>query len=121
VRTYALDGFLSERQHRVSFIKCDVEGAELEVFRGAEGILRNDRPALLFECECRHHANGRIDGVFEFLAGMGYVGQFFDDGRLRPIREFDASEHQRTDGDRFFDERGYCNNFAFVAASDAVV
>jgi FkbM family methyltransferase len=34
---------------RVGFLKIDVEGAELLVLRGATGVLRRDRPAILFE------------------------------------------------------------------------
>jgi FkbM family methyltransferase len=35
--------------HRVDFIKLDVEGSELLVFRGAERILARDRPLILVE------------------------------------------------------------------------
>jgi FkbM family methyltransferase len=34
---------------RVGFLKIDVEGAELMVLRGATGLLRRDRPVILFE------------------------------------------------------------------------
>jgi hypothetical protein len=36
---------------RIDLIKCDVEGNEFDVFKGAEARLRSDRPALIFE----HH------------------------------------------------------------------
>jgi FkbM family methyltransferase len=39
-----------EPGHRVDFLKAVVEGAELSVLRGAEEILRRDRPTVLFEC-----------------------------------------------------------------------
>jgi FkbM family methyltransferase len=35
--------------HRVDFIKIDVEGSELLVFRGAQRILTKDRPVILVE------------------------------------------------------------------------
>ena len=44
VRT--LDACIS---HRVDFIKLDVEGSELLVFKGAERILARDRPLILVE------------------------------------------------------------------------
>jgi FkbM family methyltransferase len=44
VRT--LDACIS---HRVDFIKLDVEGSELLVFKGAERILAKDRPLILVE------------------------------------------------------------------------
>lgn len=70
-----LDDFLGEsRGHPVRFIKCDVEGHELEVFRGAEETLRRDGPVLLFEC---HHAEAEDGRLFGFLANLGYDGAFF--------------------------------------------
>jgi len=38
------------RDRRFSFVKIDVEGAELPVIRGATQFLLRDRPAILFEC-----------------------------------------------------------------------
>ena len=35
---------------RVGFIKIDVEGGELGVFRGAQQVLSRSRPTILFEC-----------------------------------------------------------------------
>ncbi len=35
--------------HKIDFIKVDVEGAELMVFRGARELLQRDRPTLIFE------------------------------------------------------------------------
>jgi FkbM family methyltransferase len=35
--------------HRVDFVKIDVEGAELLVFKGAQRILTHDRPVILVE------------------------------------------------------------------------
>ncbi|GIV83547.1 MAG: hypothetical protein KatS3mg052_0554 [Candidatus Roseilinea sp.] len=41
---------------KVHFIKADVEGGELDVFRGAQGIIERDRPCIL--CEMfEPHAN----------------------------------------------------------------
>lgn len=34
----------------VGFLKVDVEGGELDVFRGAQRIIGRDRPTILFEC-----------------------------------------------------------------------
>lgn len=56
-----------------AFIKCDVEGAELMVFRGAEKILdRKDAPVLLFEqsSEAMAALCCRPDDVVTFLSGL---------------------------------------------------
>jgi hypothetical protein len=99
---------------RVAFIKCDVEGHELAVFRGARGLLASQGPALLFECEARHLAADGMRQVFDFLLGLGYSGAFFADRGLVPVAQFDPAVHQRSDGERFWDRPGYCNNFLFT-------
>jgi FkbM family methyltransferase len=56
-----------------AFIKCDVEGAELVVFRGAEKILdRKDAPVLLFEqsSEAMTALCCQPDDVTTFLTGL---------------------------------------------------
>lgn len=42
--------------YRCDFLKVDVEGAELGLFRGALGMLRRDRPTIVFE-----HGPGAAD------------------------------------------------------------
>lgn len=46
----SLDSFL--RDEKVAFIKADVEGAELDLLRGAEGIIRQQKPSLAI---CIYH------------------------------------------------------------------
>jgi hypothetical protein len=75
VKTRRLDDMLRERNQRVSFIKCDVEGHELEVFRGASDILKSDRPNLLIEIEQRHF-DAPIESRFKFFQENGYIGFF---------------------------------------------
>ena len=98
---------------RVSFLKIDVEGHELQMFRGAQKILTLHAPALLFECEARHLRQHTMQDVFGFLRGLGYAGEFFSGTGLRPLSEFDPKTHQKQDGPRFWDQPGYCNNFLF--------
>jgi hypothetical protein len=43
--------------HRISS-KCDVEGAEAEVFRGAGGLLGGKRPVIV--CEMHSEENRRL-------------------------------------------------------------
>jgi hypothetical protein len=105
-----LDRILARRadSRRVAFIKCDVEGHELDVFRGAEATLREHRPAILVECEARHLDSHSMSDVFGHLAEMGYRGSFFSTGGEQDVDRFDAREHQ-VEG-----RRPYVNNFAFV-------
>jgi hypothetical protein len=62
---------------QVSFLKVDVEGFELQVFRGAEQILEQHAPVILFECETRHLTEHTMTDVFAFLLDRGYIGSFF--------------------------------------------
>lgn len=70
-----LDDYLAQHPvDSVSFIKCDVEGHELDVFQGAEQLLARDHPTLLFEC---HDAEANSGELFRLLASLGYDGYFF--------------------------------------------
>ena len=107
VRT--LDSF---RLERVNAMKIDVEGAELDVLRGAVHTIARARPLLLVEIEQRHHA-GPIQVVFDWLTERGYEGTFLLPSQgLRPLSEFETREHQRLGPDGH--PTGlYVNNFIF--------
>jgi len=109
----SLDEYFGEND-RIALLKIDVEGAEFGVLRGAERILRQHAPLLVFECENRHLAPGNVQDLFSYLEGLGYQGSFISRGRLLPIAEFDAAVHQRQDGEWFWKSRDYCNNFVFA-------
>jgi len=96
----------------VDFIKCDVEGHELEAFQGAAAILAEDRPKLLFECEQRHLQSHSMREVFDFLAGLGYRGWFFRRDRLLPLERF-VPESNVAPG-----APGYVYNFVFLPGDD---
>jgi FkbM family methyltransferase len=70
-----LDDYLSTIEHgSISFIKCDVERHELDVFRGAEKTLKQFMPTLLFE---GHHKFVAESGLFDYLVDLGFDGFFF--------------------------------------------
>lgn len=90
VETTTLDEF--KRRNgiaRVGAIKIDVEGAELLVLAGMEGILREDRPVILIEHNetalRRQGTSGQA--LFERLVGHGYRGHLIKDGRTSPVTE----------------------------------
>jgi FkbM family methyltransferase len=56
------------RMQAPDFVKCDVEGAEVEVFQGAQTILTEMRPVVL--CELHSDENRRI--LAEGFSRMGY-------------------------------------------------
>jgi FkbM family methyltransferase len=50
------------------FIKCDVEGAEVEVFRGANKLLNERRPIIL----CEMHGDENWQTLLKLCANLGY-------------------------------------------------
>lgn len=108
------DYFRNRGASRIACIKCDCEGHELEVFKGAAGILRRDRPVLLFECEARHLPGSSPQAVFDYLRGFGYRGFFFGPSGLAPVEQFSAEVHQPLRAGRLLEGRPYYNNFAFL-------
>jgi FkbM family methyltransferase len=75
VRMTTLDRYLQRaRMDRVDFIKLDVEGAELEVLKGAGQLLSSFKPIILCElADVRTEPWGyRSIDIFEFLEAHGY-------------------------------------------------
>jgi FkbM family methyltransferase len=112
VSVVALDDYFNAGD-KVALLKIDVEGAELGVLKGGERLLRNQSPLLIFECENRHLAPGKVEDVFSYLIDLGYEGSFVCRDRILPLSQFDAAVHQRQDGDWFWKSKDYCNNFVF--------
>ena len=101
-----------EGLERLDVIKCDCEGAELDIFRAGVGVLERLRPVVLVECE-RRHAEGTDDPVGDLagvFAGLGYEGFCIFDGSMVPIDAFGYDRHQRDPRDK----RRYGNNFLFT-------
>ncbi|MBR1141250.1 MULTISPECIES: FkbM family methyltransferase [Bradyrhizobium] len=114
VQTICLDDYVSGGD-MVSAMKIDVEGAELDVLRGAVSTLRRCRPLLVLECDRRLATLERMRETFALLRGLGYSGSFVRRGQLLPLANFDPELHQRTDGEWFWKSKDYCNNFVFSA------
>lgn len=81
-----LDAYITEHQQGADFIKCDVEGAELFVFKGGTEVLRRDRPVIFTEmlrkwcAQYKYHPND----IIGYLAVLGYGCHIVRDNRLAP-------------------------------------
>lgn len=109
-----LDEHCKNRSKPITLIKMDVEGHELDAFKGAQEILSTDKPKLIFECENRHLNDKKVEDVFHFLEERGYQGYYFWKGRLEPNSSFESEKHQRiNDKKEILDKENYANNFVF--------
>lgn len=75
VETITLDDFVvQEGLHRLDLVKCDVEGAELLVLRGARDAINRFRPKFVLEVDAGWLKRFRAspEDVIDFLASRGY-------------------------------------------------
>jgi FkbM family methyltransferase len=66
-----LDSMEQLKNVEIGFIKIDVEGHELQAFKGAKGLLEKHRPVIAFEQLEDAFDSGTSD-VIEFLKDVGY-------------------------------------------------
>ena len=97
----------------VGFLKIDAEGHEMAVLRGAEDILRRDRPTLLIKADASRHP-GQPFELLRYLSDRGYEGCFLWKNEAVPAEAFALEKHQRPDR-----AGGYANNFIFMAVSSS--
>ncbi len=111
-----LDTVLDGDGDRPAFLKCDVEGHELAVLRGARQVLQRSQPKILIEIEQRHQ-DAPIQTTFEYLADLGYSGWAIRPNELVPLERFDVERDQLSYlGPQFHEvvPEGYVNDFLFV-------
>jgi FkbM family methyltransferase len=75
------------------FLKCDVEGAEVEVFRGAQGLLKENRPGII--CEMHSEENRRI--LLEEFSRIGYICKPCGTNHILALPPTTASSRQSID------------------------
>jgi FkbM family methyltransferase len=91
VRATKLDTLVAAAKP-VDFVKCDVEGHELECLTGAEMILTSHRPAWLVEVSGDPDEPGtNASRLFQLFAGHSYGPWWFDGRRLIERRPGDRS------------------------------
>jgi FkbM family methyltransferase len=118
VPTARLDDLVGESVEPPTFIKCDVEGHEDAVFRGAARTLERHRPTVIVEIEQRHHEEA-IDEIFKQFESLGYHGHALTPEGLMPIAHFDVERDQLgVLGEGYRPDvqppQGYVNDFLFV-------
>jgi FkbM family methyltransferase len=92
VKLRSLDSLLGENVHDVAFIKCDVEGHELELIKGSCETIKAQKAAWLIEVT--RTSDPDIDGtnsyqIFQALGTHGYTPWWLDGNRLRRRKKGD--------------------------------
>ncbi len=80
-----LDDFVSDNNiTKIDFIKCDVEGAELHVFKGAERTLREHKPIVFSEMlrKWAKKFNYHPNDIIKFFSDLGYSCYTINSDRL---------------------------------------
>jgi FkbM family methyltransferase len=102
----------------VDVLKVDVEGYELEVFLGAQRMLKAYAPLVICEIEKRH--NAECAQVFELLEGLGYTTFAWREGSFVPFNHHEIDSVQRPESlavrlspGHDPSKNDYINNFVF--------
>jgi len=108
VNTETLDSYCNRHGIEPSFLKIDVEGNELRIFKGGLETLKKFKPKVLVEIEARHIGKEQVLETFRFMESLGYKGHFIHGLDFLPLSSFSFDKYQNTG-----DPANYCNNFTF--------
>lgn len=108
VNVQTLDNYINQTHLKPTFLKIDVEGNELNIFKGGKIYLGAAKPKILVEIEARHVGEEQVMETIVFLREMNYSGKFIHKKELVDLGKFTFAKYQNTKnmGD-------YCNNFIF--------
>ena len=84
VESKTVDALVSEIPAAVTFIKCDIEGHELQGLKGAPRVLNEVKPAWLIEIWGNPDETGsKAQETFSVFEASGYGGYWFDGTSMR--------------------------------------
>ncbi len=88
-----LDRWTDENFNKPDFIKCDVEGAELLVFKGGAETLKKYKPVVFSEMLRKWTAkfNYHPNDIIRLFTEMGYSVFCLDGEYLKPVKEVNES------------------------------
>ncbi len=71
--------------HKVGFVKIDVEGHELDVIRGANNFLKSNKPVLLIEIE-EQYTGMNPSSIISEIKDLGYDCFYVNEGyEIKPL------------------------------------
>tara|TARA_Y100000768_G_scaffold361655_1_gene319845 strand:- start:198 stop:758 length:561 start_codon:yes stop_codon:yes gene_type:complete len=68
-------------KNKISFIKIDVEGHEIQVIDGAKNLIKKFKPNLMIEIEEKHSKNNVIESI-SYICSLGYQAYCLRDKEL---------------------------------------
>jgi FkbM family methyltransferase len=115
-RFTTLDAFVDDNGiDRLDFLKCDVEGAELRVLKGAANSLARFRPAVVIELLRKWSAafGYHPNDVLDLFAALGYECYGVDEGTLTRVAR--VTDETRETNYVFLDPKRHPSIDAIVA------
>ena len=91
-----LDEYVNESNEQIDFIKCDVEGAELLVFKGGMDAIKNSKPIVFSEIlrKWSEKFNYNPNEIFELFHKLGYLSFTVNGGFLERFYKMDESTQE---------------------------
>jgi FkbM family methyltransferase len=108
VRTDTLDHYCSLNNIEPNFLKIDVEGNELNIFKGGMNTLRKYKPKIIVECDAGYVGEAQVKETFALLQELGYTASFVAGSVILPLSDFSFEKHQNRESNTPF-----YNNFIF--------
>jgi FkbM family methyltransferase len=89
----SLDDIVAEQNLRVDFIKCDVEGAELQAFRGGRKTISRQKPIIFTEMLRKWTArfNYHPNDIIALFAELGYLCFSIENMKLKKVTTVDEA------------------------------
>jgi len=79
VKTVSPDSIFTDSAKAIAFIKCEVEGHEVQVVDGANTLTEQARPAWLIEINGNPDDPGsNVSRIFQYFYGLGYEAYWYD-------------------------------------------
>ncbi len=79
-------------KNKISFIKIDVEGHEMEVINGSLNLIKKFKPNLMIEIEEKHSKNNLNDSI-SFINSLGYKAFVYKQPELVPFENKQLNKH----------------------------
>ena len=73
-------------KNKISFIKIDVEGHEIEVINGAKLTIKRNKPILLVEI-AEQHSKKKVDESINYINKLGYKSFYYEKDSLKNTSE----------------------------------